>query len=175
MSNHFLLITSQEAAAVDAWFCNCQTDSTQTNRVVYRHRCDDEVCKVGLAVMWPWTWKQLVARQLHGEGKPNPALKHSKDIRFVRRITFAEKDLKKVSTYARRYSFLRDCLSLNSQEIIHNRKLEDKRTLSRTQNTSQRDKQASFFQICDFIFCGRPTQLPWYFTRHTKYIGIFGN
>jgi len=156
-------------------FATAQTDSTQTSRVVYRHRCDDEVCKVGPAVMWPWTWKQLVARQLHGEGKPNPALKHSKEVRFVRRITFAEKDFKKVSTYAWQYSFLRDCLSLNSQEIIHNPKLEDKRTLLHTQNTNQRDKQSSFFQICNFIFYGRPTQLPCYFKRHTKYVCIFGN
>ena len=31
-----------------------------------------------------------------------------------------EKDSEKVSTYAWWYSYLRDCLSLNSQEIIHN-------------------------------------------------------
>jgi hypothetical protein len=33
--------------------------------------------------------------------------------------TFAEKDSKKVSTYACWYSYQRDCLSLYSQEIIH--------------------------------------------------------
>ena len=39
--------------------------------------------------------------------------------RVVRSRGSREKDSEKVSTYAWWYSYLRDCLSLNSQEIVH--------------------------------------------------------
>jgi len=71
-----------------------------------------------------------------------------------------EKDSEKVSTYAWWYSYLRDCLSLNSQEIIHNPVLEDKHTLFRAREVDLRDKLSPFSQICDIISCGFSTQAP---------------
>ena len=110
------------------WFCNRPTDSTQTERMVHCHRRADEVCTVGLAVMWPWTWKQLAAAPLWwGKAKPTETANEGQDlVRLFRKKDYiCREGAKKVSMYARWYSLLRVNFTLNSRGMLRSYLLTD--------------------------------------------------